>query len=229
MRSRSIGWVKFVLGSLSAVSFCFGVAAQTMYKHVDAAGKVTFSDKPPSPSAGGKFEPVTSRSQVASTNTAALPLELRQAAERYPVVLFTGPNCEPCETGRQMLTRRGIPFGERTVATAADGEALRRLSGDQGLPLLTIGGQQIKGYSDIEWNQFLSAAGYPSSSLLPAAYKGPPAAPLVATSEPSAATPVTGAAAAPAAAPATARPRPAARAPVEPAAETSQNPAGIKF
>ena len=228
MQSRSIGWVRFVFASLLGLSLCFGVAAQQMFKHVDAAGRVTFSDKPPSPSVGGKFEPVTSRAQIGSTNTASLPLELRQAAERYPVVLFTGPNCEPCETGRQLLNRRGIPFGERTVATAADGEALRRLSGDQGLPLLTIGGQQIKGYSDIEWNQFLTAAGYPSSSLLPLAYKGPPAAPLVATAEPSAAAP--GAAApAQAAAPAAARPRPGARAPAEPVEDTSQNPAGIKF
>ena len=228
MQSRSIGWVRFVFASLLGLSLCFGVAAQQMFKHVDAAGRVTFSDKPPSPSVGGKFEPVTSRAQIGSTNTASLPLELRQAAERYPVVLFTGPNCEPCETGRQLLNRRGIPFGERTVATVADGEALRRLSGDQGLPLLTIGGQQIKGYSDIEWNQFLTAAGYPSSSLLPLAYKGPPAAPLVATVEPSAAAP--GAAApAQAAAPAAARPRPGARAPAEPVEDTSQNPAGIKF
>lgn len=226
MQTRSNGWVRFVVGGALGLGLCFGLAAQTMYKHVDAAGRVTFSDKPPSPSAGGKFEPVTSRSQVASSNTASLPLEVRQAAERYPVVLFTGPNCEPCETGRQMLNRRGIPFGERTVATAADGEALRRLSGDQGLPMLTIGGQQIKGYSDIEWDQFLTAAGYPSSSQLPPAYKGPPAAPLVATAEPSAVTP---AAPAQTAAPATARAQPAARAPAERAEDTSQNPAGIKF
>ena len=227
MQSRSIGWARFIFGSLLGFCLCFGALAQQMYKHVDAAGRVTFSDKPPSPSAGGKFEPVTSRSQIGSTNTASLPLELRQAAERYPVVLFTGPNCEPCETGRQMLNRRGIPFGERTVATVADGEALRRLSGDQGLPLLTIGGQQIKGYSDIEWNQFLTAAGYPNSSQLPTAYKGPPAAPLVATAEPAAAAP---GAAAPAQADApVARPRPAARAPGETVEDTSQNPAGIKF
>ena len=228
MQSRSIGWGRLVFGGALGLSLCFGIAAQQMYKHVDAAGKVTFSDKPPGPSAGGKFEPVTSRAQIGSTSTASLPLELRQAAERYPVVLFTGPNCEPCETGRQMLNRRGIPFSERTVATAADGDALRRLSGDQGLPLLTIGGQQIKGYSDIEWGQFLTAAGYPSSSQLPTAYKSPPAAPLVATAEPPAAAPGT-AAPTQAAAPATARPRPAARAPAETAEDTSQNPAGIKF
>lgn len=226
MQSRSIEWARFVFGGALAFGLCFGVAAQQMFKHVDAAGRVTFSDKPPSPSAGGKFEPVTSRAQIGSTNTASLPLELRQAAERYPVVLFTGPNCEPCETGRQLLNRRGIPFGERTVATAADGDALRRLSGDQGLPLLTIGGQQIKGYSDIEWNQFLTAAGYPSTSLLPTAYKGPPAAPLVATAEPTPAAPGAAAAPAQAAAPAAARPRPAAATPAE---DTTQNPAGIKF
>ena len=33
--------------------------------------------------------------------------------------------------------------------------------------------------SDLEWKQYLDAAGYPKASLLPAGYKNPPATPLV--------------------------------------------------
>ena len=117
-----------------------------------------------------------------------------------------------------MLTSRGIPFAEKTVSSNEDAQALQRLSGDRSLPLMTIGSQQLKGFSDSEWTQFLDAAGYPSSSTLPASYRRPAATPLVAV------------AAAPAVAGAT--PTPAARpapAPVPPPAATNDNPAGIKF
>jgi glutaredoxin len=221
MLLRFIGWS---LGSAALFSLCAGIAAQQMYKHVDANGRVTFSDKPPSPSTGGKAEPVAQRAQTGSGGV-PLPLELREAAERYPVTLFSGPNCEPCDAGRNLLVRRGVPFAERTVTSQADGEALRRLGGDQSLPLMTIGGQQVKGYSDIEWGQFLDAAGYPRSSLLPSAYRNPAPAPLVATQEPAAPAPPTQVAT-----PAPVRPRPAAaQAPTVPAPEENQNPAGIKF
>jgi glutaredoxin len=221
MVSRFVGWT---LGGAALLSLCAGVAAQQLYKHVDANGRVTFSDKAPSPNAGGTAAPVTVRSQAGSS-TAALPLDLREAAERYPVTLFAGPNCEPCDAGRNLLARRGVPFAERTVTSPADGEALRRLGGDQSLPLLTIGGQQVKGYSDIEWGQFLDAAGYPRSSVLPFTYRNPAPAPLVATQEPA-----VPAAPAQVATPAPARTRPAAaQAPTEPVPDNSQNPAGIKF
>ena len=57
------------------------------------------------------------------------------------------------------------------MTTAEDNEALRRLSGDNVLPVLTVGGQRIKGYSDTEWHQFLDAANYPRTSVLPSTYR----------------------------------------------------------
>jgi hypothetical protein len=45
---------------------------------------------------------------------------------------------------------------------------------------LTIGAQQIKGFSELEWLQYLDAAAYPASSALPASYRRPTATPLVA-------------------------------------------------
>jgi hypothetical protein len=52
---------------------------------------------------------------------------------------------------------------------------------------LTIGSQQIKGFSDSEWTQFLDAAGYPKTSVLPGNYRNAAASPLVEVQKPAAA------------------------------------------
>jgi hypothetical protein len=114
---------------------------------------------------------------------------------------------------------RGVPFEERTVKSNEDVEALQRLSGQASLPLLTIGTQQLKGFSDAEWSQYLDAAGYPKSAQLPASYRNPPAQPLVAVQ------PAPGAQQPQRAAPAPSNPPPPAAA----TGPTPSNPAGIKF
>ena len=81
--------------------------------------------------------------------------------------------------GRALLNGRGVPFTERTITTQKDNDALQSLSGENSLPFLTIGGQKIKGMSDLEWNQYLDAAGYPKASILPAGYRNPAPTPLV--------------------------------------------------
>ncbi|MBK5203993.1 MAG: glutaredoxin family protein, partial [Polaromonas sp.] len=150
--------------------------AQSVYRIIGADGKVTFSDQPP-PASYAKV----SAANVSSTGAAAsagLPFELRQVATKYPVTLYTGANCAPCGAGRSLLTSRGIPFTEKTVTTNEDAQTLQRLSGDNSLPFMTIGSQQLKGFSDSEWTQFLNAAGYPPSSVLPASYRRPEPTPL---------------------------------------------------
>lgn len=188
------------------------VQAQAVYRIVSPDGRVTFSDKPP---AAGQSASVVQESEGRSATEAAslsaLPYELRQTVSRYPVTLYTTDSCAPCDTGRALLMRRGIPFVERTVTTPQDGEALRRLSGDTALPFLTIGVQRLRGFSDAEWGQFLSAAGYPLQSQLPSSYRQPQAMPLVISQPAQTLQP---------AAPLPARPGPPAPA---------SNPAGISF
>jgi glutaredoxin len=186
--------------------------AQQVYRIVGPDGKVTFSDKPPPAAVNAKVTSGTGAS--AGGANASLPFELRQIASKYPVTFYTTENCGPCTAARSMLITRGVPFTEKTVITAEDSQALQRLSGDSSLPFATIGGQQLKGYSDAEWTQFLNAAGYPAASILPSGYRQPPATPLVTVS------------AAPSAAPAPA-PRPAA--PAVQVAPPPANPSGIKF
>lgn len=193
--------------------------AQQVFRIVGPDGKVTFSDRPPPSASNARVSDASAGSAAAVSP--GLPFELRQVALKYPVVLYTADNCAPCGAARSMLASRGIPFGERTITTAEDNEALQRLSGESSLPFLTIGSQQLKGFSDMEWTQFLNAAGYPKSSVLPASYRAPAAAPLVAVKAASAATPAS------AADEKAAKNRPAPR-PVQPPANSS-NPSGIRF
>lgn len=196
------------------------VLAQGVYRIVGPDGKVTYSDQPPPATTPAR--PVGGTATGASAGASAqLPFELRQTSSRYPVTLYTSRDCAPCNSGRNLLNARGIPYSEKTVETPQDGEALKRLSGEASLPFLTIGSQQIKGYSDTEWSQFLDAAGYPKQSALPSSYRRPAPTPLVATARPAEA----------AGASSAVREQPTApSAPAEvPVTPPPQNPAGIRF
>jgi glutaredoxin len=217
-----------LLGLLAAASF--GAAAQ-VYRIVGPDGKVTFSDRPPpdakadAAGGGGSAAPAGGGGSPLS----ALPFDLRNTASKYPVTLYTGPDCGPCGTGRSFLQGRGIPFTERTVTSDEDVEALKRLAGAARLPFLTIGGQQLRGFSDAEWGSFLDAAGYPKTSQLPAGYRQAAPAPLVAATERK--DPAAGAAAggqAQAGQPQRRQP-PAAAAAAAPSEAPPPNPAGIRF
>jgi glutaredoxin len=187
--------------------------AQTVYRIVGPDGKVTFSDKPPVTAEQGKVA-ATGVGAASASSAGNLPFELRQVAAKYPVTLYSAPDCGPCSSGRAMLSSRGIPFAERTVTTNDDIASLQRISGESSLPFLTIGGQRIKGYSDTEWTQYLDAAGYPKTSMLPSGYRPAPATPLVALQKPAP----------------KAEEKPEARPePVSPSAPGPSNPAGIQF
>ncbi len=196
--------------------------AQTVFRIVGPDGRVTFSDKPPLTAEQSVTATGRSGRPVEVANN-SLPFELRQVATRYPVTLYSSASCGPCSSGRALLTSRGVPFTERTVTTAEDGDALARLSGENSLPFLTIGGQKIKGFSDTEWTQFLDAAGYPAASKLPANFRNPPASPLVAVQRPEPTAPVATTAATGAAPPDLPTAAPAAP------ANNASNPAGIRF
>ena len=188
--------------------------AQQVFRIVGPDGKVTFSDKPPADT-NAKVTTGTGAS-AGGGGSGTLPFELRQIAQKYPVTLYTGENCGPCQTARTFLLSRGVPFVEKTVNSNDDIQALQRLSGDGSLPFATIGGQQLKGFSDSEWTQFLNAAAYPSTSILPPSYRQPAATPMVAVSAVANNAPPRAAVA----------PAPA---PTPQAAPAPSNPAGIRF
>ena len=202
----------FALTALTHTS----VLAQTLYRSVGPDGRVTFSDQPPATQA--KVTTLSAEGRDASAANAALPYELRQVASKYPVTLYTSKECAPCDEGRTLLRSRGVPFTEKTITSNEDTESLKRIADTTSLPLLTVGSQQIKGYSAAEWTQYLTAAGYPTTSKLPASYHNAAPTPLVAVK--AAAVPT-----APAKADTPTRQAPSTVAP----RTNPDNPAGIQF
>jgi glutaredoxin len=203
--------------------------AAALYKVVQPDGSVTYTDRPPvdqnvriTPlNRGGAPGTAAAASQAVPVQTAnlpPLPAELRQAVQRHPVTLYAAPECPPCAEGRALLQQRGIPYSERRIETADDVAAFERLSGGRTLPMLAIGEQLLRGFSN-DWANFLDAAGYPRESRLPRNW--PPATV-------SAMAPRAPAAAAP---PPPAPVQPAAAPPVEepPATADGRSPSRIRF
>lgn len=163
-----------LLALTSTLLLC-GAPAWALYKVVGPNGEVTYTDRPPVDAK--KSQPIKAPVS-AGPSTDGLPYELQQVVRRYPVTLYASSPCAPCDAGRQLLTRRGIPFSEKTVNTNVDLTAYRALTGSQQLPLLKIGNQQLSGFAESEWSEYLTAAGYPTQSQLPSNYKNQAASPL---------------------------------------------------
>lgn len=161
---------------LAAAALAAALPAVAQYKVVGPDGKVTYTDRPPTEQQG-KATSMRLESG-AGTPVAALPPELRQVVQRFPVVLYTAPDCAPCDSARTMLRQRGIPLSERIVGSNDDLPLLERATGGRAVPAITIGNQGTNGYAAGEWNNLLDLAGYPKESRLPRNYASAPATPI---------------------------------------------------
>jgi glutaredoxin len=168
-----------VTASLSIALLLACLPAVAQYKVIGADGSVTYTDRPPSTpnvkvTTLGRESPAALPAATAAAGVdTALPFELRQAAARFPVTLYTAAECAPCDNGRQFLQQRGVPFSERLVVSEDDAAALERSVGGRTLPALTVGSQALRGLSTDEWSGYLDAAGYPRESRLPRGWQAP--------------------------------------------------------
>jgi glutaredoxin len=205
-------WLPWLVLATGAV---LATPSHALYKVVGPDGKITYTDRAPS-SSEGRISPLSGSVAPAAAPEVALPVELRQATSRYPVVLYTASGaCEPCDAARQLLRQRGVPYSEKQVLSPEDGEALQRLSGGRDAPTLTIGSQTLRGLAGEVWNSYLDSAGYPRESKLPQGYQYPAPTPITERRE-----------AAPRAA---AAPASAAAPTPSPAPAPAPNPAAIRF
>lgn len=173
------------LHTLSVLSAAFLLGATgtawAQYKIVGPDGRVTYTDRPP---ADGSMRVTEMGRRAPAAAPAApgagLPAELQRTATRFPVTLFTAENCPPCDSGRDLLKQRGVPYTERQIISNDDVAALERTIGGRTVPSLTVGGQALRGFSSGDWTSYLDAAGYPRESRLPPNWAPPATAPLVA-------------------------------------------------
>ena len=149
------------LAALAALAvLAADVAAQTLYRYVDANGRVVYSDQPPPPSVK---DAQTRELPENVIETDPRPLQARQAAEHFPVTLYTF-DCDVCREAQALLVKRGIPFQTVIVSEEAGAARLKALTGKQSAPVLTIGDKEImQGYNEQRWQTMLDEAGYPRS------------------------------------------------------------------
>ena len=160
--------------AVAALAAAFAApAAYAQYKWIDANGRVNYGDRPPpSDSRRVMRGPAgVHSSEAPAAGDQRLPYALRSATSRYPVVLYTAPDCAPCDLGRNHLTQRGVPYTEKLVQTAADLRAFNALQlGSTQFPVFTVGTDRMAGFEATMWNRMLDAAAYPRSSMLPPNY-----------------------------------------------------------
>jgi hypothetical protein len=142
---------------MSALAF-----AQTTYRWVDAAGQTVFSDQ--APPLGAKQ--VVKINNAISGDEQQLSYAMRQAVEKFPVVLYTTSKCaDVCAQARAFLNDRGVPFSERSLASEEEMAELEKILGSAAaIPSITVGRQSFKGFEAGAWNNLLELATYPKSA-----------------------------------------------------------------
>ena len=144
---------------LAAVAGATG--AQSLYRYVDANGHVVYSDQPP-PANAKDVQPKQLPGNVIETDP--VPLAARQAAERFPVTLYTF-DCDICKDAKALLEKRGVPFETVVVSEEKGAARLKALTGKQSAPVLQVGDKQVmQGYNEERWQAMLDDAGYPRTA-----------------------------------------------------------------
>jgi glutaredoxin len=169
------------LFAVVALLLASAVAAQA-YRWVDKDGKVHYSQTPPQPADAVKVQKQSASGSVVESSQ--LPYATQQAAKNFPVTIYTSQNCaEPCKEARLLLSQRGVPFREVAVTDEKGRAELKTASGGDEVPVLIVGKQVTKGYSEDMWHNALDSAGYPRSGPPLAAKAQKPEAPAAAKAE----------------------------------------------
>ena len=150
---------------LSLLFLVTNSTAQNLYRWVDAEGKVHYSDQPPPKEIKKVGQPKLGTSTI---ETSDLPFETKRAAENYPVVLYFSDDCKtPCDTGKDFLSKRGIPFQQKNIVSDEDAADFKKLFNSDSilLPAISFGSQKTQGFQSNAWNNLLDIAGYPKTAI----------------------------------------------------------------
>lgn len=139
--------------------------AGEMFRWVDADGKVHYTDQPP-PAAAKKVEEKKLGGGPAADG-AQLSYATREAMKKYPVTLYITDCGEACNSAREHLSRRGVPFTAKNPQTSqADADALMKAVGALYVPVMVVGTVVSKGYEKGAWDAALDTAGYPQQGAV---------------------------------------------------------------
>ena len=178
--------IALACGIAVALVAATAAAQQQVYRYIDTEGRVIYTDRAPP----GDMKDVQAKRLTSNfIENNDVPIATQQAAQRFPVTLYTFACGQVCQSAEALLNRRGIPFTTVNVEEQKGAEQLMKVTGGQQAPVLQLGDKLIaKGFNEARWTAMLDDAGYPKAPPRRVASKvaePAPAAPSPAPAAPS--------------------------------------------
>jgi glutaredoxin len=144
---------------------CGAAAAQSIYRWVDAQGKIHYTSEPPPgtrkeqvrPRVNSYAAPAETRSSAAQPQPQAAPTP-PQAAVAGPVVMYATSWCPYCAQARAHFGKKGIAYTEYDVEKSATANAEFKRLGGRGVPLILVGREKMSGFSEQGFDALLARA-----------------------------------------------------------------------
>lgn len=142
--------------------------AEKLYKWTGKDGKVSYQDKPPPEDEGVVQEKNLSGNARGTSDAGA-----SEAAQKFPVILYSTTKCSPCDQARAYLKKRKVAFAEKNVSNnpLLQKEMIEKI-GELSVPTIMVGSKVMKGYIESLLEGELDQAGYPKEGKNVAGQEG---------------------------------------------------------
>lgn len=159
-----IKW-RLLLSAVALVLAAPPIYSATVYRTVDADGKVVYSDKPP---ANGKVQktltltngPTTPVPESVLKYQADLEKSMKQrlanaaAPASGTALLFTTKTCGYCVHAKAYLAEKRIPYQEHDIETPQGMQMFASVGGGRGVPVLVQNDKRVAGFSKTNYDAF---------------------------------------------------------------------------
>lgn len=146
---------------LGALALAAAASAQSVYRWVDANGRVQYSDQPPPADAKNVQQRSVGGNSIQNNE---LPLAAQDAQRKNPVVLYVSECGDACDAAKSYLNKRGIPHTVVDPTRSLElNKKFKEQTGGEVVPVIRVGDKQLSGWSESSWASALDAAGYPKT------------------------------------------------------------------
>lgn len=155
--SRSRALAVTILALASAASF--SVTAK-VYRWLDAEGNLHFGDQPPSRDTAEviKLKPVNTFTEAPLIESSPIAVNNTPTRKSTRVKIYTTRSCSHCKQAKAYMKKKGVAFQELDIGKSSRARKQFDRLGGRGVPLITIGDQQMSGFSPQAFDQLLKRA-----------------------------------------------------------------------
>lgn len=158
---------RLLLIALTLLIAALPIHAATVYRTIDADGKVVYSDKPP---ANAKVQktltltngPTTPVPDSVLKYQADLEKSMKQrlanaaAPASGTALLFTTKTCGYCKHAKAYLAEKRIPYQEHDIETPQGMQMFASVGGGRGVPVLVQNDKRVGGFSKPSYDAFFA-------------------------------------------------------------------------